>query len=176
MSLAHSLDFGTAMTREMTDLKALYEEDTVAWSENQAAALRAAAQGGSNQKLDWENLAEEIEDLGKSVRRGIHSHIRTIIEHLLKLRYSSAALPKAGWRETITNCRVEIDALLDEAPSVRPQIADFIRDEIPRAVRLVIRNLDQHDELNTALRKELAAATYTSDQILGDWFPPDPQG
>ena len=41
----------------MTDLKALYEEDTAAWAENQAAALRAAAQGRSNQELDWENLA-----------------------------------------------------------------------------------------------------------------------
>ena len=61
------------------DLKTLYEEDTVAWAETQAAALRAAAQGGSNRQLDWENLAEEIEDLAKSERRSLHSHIRRII-------------------------------------------------------------------------------------------------
>ena len=59
----------------MTDLKTLYEEDTVAWSEQQAAALRAAARGGSNQPLDWENLAEEIESLGKSLRLGLRSQI-----------------------------------------------------------------------------------------------------
>jgi len=72
----------------MSDLKALYEDDTVAWAENQAAALRAAARGTSDQPLDWENLAEEIEDLSKSIKRGVHSHIRNIIEHLIKLEYS----------------------------------------------------------------------------------------
>ncbi len=55
----------------MTDLKTLYEEDTVAWSEQQAAALRAAARGGSNQPLDWENLAEEIEELGQVAQTGV---------------------------------------------------------------------------------------------------------
>jgi len=65
----------------MTDLKALYEHDTVAWSEQQAAALRAAARGGSNQLLDWENLAEEIESLGKSLRLGLRSQISRIIQH-----------------------------------------------------------------------------------------------
>ena len=48
----------------MTDLETLYETDTVAWSEHQVIALRAAARGGSNQPLDWENLDEEIEGLG----------------------------------------------------------------------------------------------------------------
>ena len=46
-----------------TNLKAHCEEDTAAWSENQAAPLRSAAQGGSNQELDRENLAEEIESI-----------------------------------------------------------------------------------------------------------------
>ena len=67
----------------MTDLKTLYEEDTAAWAENQATALRAIARGGSNQELDWENLAEEIEDLARFQRRSLRSHIRTIIEHRL---------------------------------------------------------------------------------------------
>jgi len=48
----------------MSDVKTLYKEDFVAWSKEQAEALRSAARDGSNQKLDWENLAEEIEKLG----------------------------------------------------------------------------------------------------------------
>ena len=60
----------------MATLKQLYDADTVAWSENQAAALRAAARatpnpGNSNQPLDCENLAEEIEDLAKAERHCI---------------------------------------------------------------------------------------------------------
>jgi hypothetical protein len=42
----------------------LYEEDFVRWTEQQAAALRAAARAGTNLPLDWENLAEEIDSLG----------------------------------------------------------------------------------------------------------------
>ena len=53
----------------MSDVKSLYDEDFVAWTQQQAKALRAAAGSRTNQPLDWENLAEEVEDLGKSVRR-----------------------------------------------------------------------------------------------------------
>ena len=49
----------------MTELKSLYDTDFLAWSKQQAEALRAAMRNG----LDLGNLAEEIEDLGKSVRR-----------------------------------------------------------------------------------------------------------
>jgi hypothetical protein len=164
----------------MTDLKTLYEEDTVAWAENQAAALRAVAHGGSNQALDWENLAEEIEDLSKSIKRGAHSHIRNIIEHLIKLEHSSADLPREGWRESVANARVEIDALLEESPSLKPQLDQFIRDEIPRAAKLAIASLTGRGELTPSLLQELNAKShldlfsYSQDQILGDWFPPEP--
>ena len=47
----------------------LYEEDFVLWAETQAIALRRAADSGSNLGLDWSNLAEEIESLGRSQRR-----------------------------------------------------------------------------------------------------------
>jgi len=164
----------------MTNLKTLYEEDTVAWAENQAAALRAAAHGRSNQELDWENLAEEIEDLSKSIKRGIHSHIRNIVEHLIKLEHSPAAPPRSGWRESIEHARVEIEALLDESPSLNPQLDQFIREEIPRAAKLAIKRLEGRGELTPALQQQLKAKSYldlfsyTPDQILGDWFPPEP--
>ena len=44
----------------------LYEQDFFLWTKEQAAALRLAK--NSNLPLDWENLAEEIESLGKSPR------------------------------------------------------------------------------------------------------------
>jgi hypothetical protein len=56
----------------MAKLKALYDEDFVRWTEEHAAALRhakslpPAGTRGSNLLLDWENLAEEVESLGKS--------------------------------------------------------------------------------------------------------------
>lgn len=81
----------------MTELKSLYDTDFLAWSKQQAEALRAAMGNGSNQRLDLGNLAEEIEDLGKSVRRELQSQIRRIVRHLLKLEHSPAKEPRRGW-------------------------------------------------------------------------------
>jgi hypothetical protein len=106
----------------MTDLKTLYETDTVAWSEHQAAALRAAARGGSNQQLDWERLAEEIEDLGASQRSALGSHIMRIIQHLVKLEYSPAIEPRNGWRRTIKLARLQAQKRLEESPSLRHEL------------------------------------------------------
>jgi Domain of unknown function DUF29 len=61
----------------------LYDQDFLLWTEEQAAALRRVKE--SNLPLDWENLAEEIESLGKSDRRQLRSQIRRILCHLFKL-------------------------------------------------------------------------------------------
>src|SRR4029077_9662372 len=71
----------------MANTKTLYDEDIVAWSKQQADALRAAARSGSNLQLDWENLAEEVEDLAKSYRLSLKSHLRRIVQHLVKLQH-----------------------------------------------------------------------------------------
>ena len=110
----------------MADLKTLYETDTAAWSEEQAAALRAAARGGSNQLLDWENLAEEIEDLAKSLRRRLRSQIARIIQHQVKLEYSPAIAPRNGWRRTIRLARLDIDRVLEDSPSLKREISRLI--------------------------------------------------
>ena len=46
-------------------------------------------------RFDREHVAEEIEDLGKSERDAVRSQIRRIIEHFLKLAYSSAEQPRS---------------------------------------------------------------------------------
>ena len=66
----------------MSDLKPLHDEDFLAWSKEQAEALRAAATAGSNLALDWENLAEEIEDLGAAQKSALYSQVRRVIQYL----------------------------------------------------------------------------------------------
>ena len=73
----------------------LYDRDFFRWTQEQAAALRAVK--NSNLPLDWANLADEIESLGKSDRRQLRSQIRRILRHLLKLEVSPAFDP-AGAR------------------------------------------------------------------------------
>ena len=87
----------------------MYDQDLVRWSEEQARALREAAHAGWNAPIDWENVAEEIESLGRSERHALASHIALVIEHLLNLQASPATEPARGWRDTIRRARREID-------------------------------------------------------------------
>jgi hypothetical protein len=165
----------------MTDVSTLYDEDFVAWSKQQAKALRAAGRTGSNQLLDWENLAEEIESLGKSDRRELASRLSVIIEHLVKLEHSSARNPRRKWRQTILRERREIVRILSDSPSLRNDVAALIEDETARTVEIAIGDLDLRREINRDLRQKLASKAYlellhySADQVLGDWFPPDPK-
>lgn len=145
----------------------LYEEDFVRWTEQQSLALREAAQQGTNLPLDWGNLAEEIGDLGRSIRHELRSRIATIVEHLLKLEHSPASRPRRGWMDTIDRERSDIDRLLQENPSLRGDVARLITEEAPRVARLTTRLLLRH----RARTRALAPPTYTEDQVLGDWFP-----
>ena len=101
----------------MAELKSLYDNDFLAWSKQQAETLRAATRNGSNQSLDFENLAEEIEDLGKSVRRELQSQIRRVVRHLLNLKHSPAKELRRGWAESVVDARAEIEDLLEASPN-----------------------------------------------------------
>ncbi len=151
----------------------LYQEDFVRWTEEQAAALRDAAGLGTNLKLDWENLAEEIDSLGRSQSRELGSRIAIIIEHLIKLEISPAADPRPGWIDTIGRERRDIEDLLNDSPSLRARVASMIARETPRTVRLVSRSLRNHGETNPETIARAERASYTEDQVLGDWFPGD---
>ncbi|MBV8336749.1 MAG: DUF29 domain-containing protein, partial [Alphaproteobacteria bacterium] len=85
----------------------LYDRDFFLWTQEQSAALRRAKD--PNLPLDWENLAEEIESLGKSQRAELNSQVRRILRHLLKLESSPASDPRAGWRATILDARLELE-------------------------------------------------------------------
>jgi hypothetical protein len=165
---------------EMTRLNALYDEDFVRWTEEQAAALRRAKSSrpagsrGSNLPLDWENLAEEIESLGRSDRRELRSQITRVLRHLLKLEVSPAAEPRAGWRATIREARSEIEGLLEDSPSLRREAEALIKKQIRAAAELAVDDLGQHDEPTDAIWARLEEGEYTAEQVLGDWFPEGP--
>jgi hypothetical protein len=158
----------------MTDLKTLYEKDLAAWSKHQAEALRAAARGGSNQPLDWENLAEEIEELGVSQRSALGSHIMRIIQHLVKLEYSPAVEPRNGWRRTIKLARLQAQKRLENNPSLRHELGRLVEQETRRGLEYAIADLEEHGETDELEANVLRRARYTEEQVLGDWFPEEP--
>lgn len=81
------------------------------WSAQQAALLRCMAAGRrGNDQVDWGNVAEEIESLGRSDKREVARRIQAIPIHLSKLQVSPASAPRAGWRQTILRERAQFAA------------------------------------------------------------------
>jgi hypothetical protein len=156
----------------MSKIGDLYDRDFVLWTEEQAALLRNAK--GSNLPLDWDNLAEEIESLGRSQRAELKSQIRRILRHLFKLVASPAAEPLGGWHATIRDARVEIEDVLEDSPSLRREIADIVATQARSAAKLAAADLERHGERADKVWAILERGGFTADQVLGDWFPEPP--
>ncbi len=120
----------------------LHDRDFYAWTQQQAALLRA----GRLADADLEHLIEEVEDMGGEQKRAIRSHLRRLIEHLLKLRCSPADGPRRGWRDEVRNARVEIEDRLADSPSLGPHLDTLVRDVWPRARRLAASRMADHGE------------------------------
>ena len=150
-----------------------YDQDFYAWTQTQAAALRAAALGGANLPVDWENVAEEIESLGKSQASTLRSRLATIIEHLLKLEFSPAGDPRRSWQDTVARSRLDFDRDIADSPSLLQRIPEWVEREQRAAVRLVLFNLRQHGELTGEIERGIAERRYSGDEVLGEWFPSD---
>jgi hypothetical protein len=104
------------------DGSTLYDEDVCAWAEHQAAALRrlAASRRDLPNDLDWENIAEEIEDVGNAQRRAAESAVRQLFVHLIKLAAAPQVQPARHWRGEIG--RFHNDLLAALTPSMPSRI------------------------------------------------------
>lgn len=152
----------------------LYERDFIAWTEQQASVLRAEAQRRTNTALDWEHLAEEIEDLGRSELNEVASQIRRIVLHLLKLEFSPAVEPRRGWRDSIDDARAEIESRLRRDPGLKSRLPGIIAEEHHAGAKRAIKALQTYQEDVSAILAWLQAGhSYSETQILSDWFPGD---
>jgi hypothetical protein len=157
-----------------TSLDDLYRNDYYAWSRQQAAELRRLLVERVNTPLDLDNLAEEVESLGRSDLRRVKSQLRRIIEHLLKLQYSPASDPRDGWRETILEARQDIDDYL--TPSMRPEIEADLERDYAKARDKTVLALQRHGEVEAAADLPVASP-YTLPELLDpEWWPPVASG
>ncbi len=146
-----------------------YDCDILAWSERQSGLLRRVAAGeGVNDQIDWLNIAEEVEALGKSEKRELRSRIATILLHLIKLQASPAIEPRLGWRETVREQRDGIQILLEDSPSLGQFVAEMIAQSLNAARRKAEASLGDRAE---EPKVDLAGLDYTEDQVLGSWLP-----
>jgi len=154
--------------------RSLYQTDYYAWTQQQAAALRGLAAARVDSKLDLENLAEEVESLGRSDLNTVRSQVRRIIEHLLKLEYSPISEPRVDWRDSVAQARDEIEDHI--TASMSPDVAADLDKLFGRARRAAASGLIKHGEREAA-RALPTSCPYSFEQILDqDWYPPSRHG
>lgn len=165
----------------MSDPASLYERDFYAWTQDQAAALRALAEGLRPNALDVENIAAEIEDLGSSQRNAVQSLVYQVLLHLLKLRHHPDQTACRHWQDEIDEFRETLGRHFEQSPSLKARRAELADKEWSRAARRFLHLLEREghapDAAAAALRTSSGPYFDLDAEVLNpDWFPPPPAG
>jgi hypothetical protein len=114
----------------------LYETDFHAWALTAARQLRE----GRLSEADIEHIAEQVEDMAGKERRELRSRLATIMEHLLKLRLTRGTVldeNRSAWSQTIARERGDLEALLEESPSLKRHIPELLPKAYRQAAQVV---------------------------------------
>ncbi len=139
-----------------------YERDFYGWCCEQAALLRQ----GQLQELDVDHLVEELESLGRSEKRELASRLEVLLAHLLKWQYQSD-YRGASWRDTLKEQRIRTREVIDDNPSLQPQLSE----NVEKAYRLARFAAKKQTKLPLATFPD--SCPYSAEQILDDDFFPD---
>ena len=140
----------------------LYEKDFFLWTERSAELLRA----GRFSEADVANIAQEIEDMGRSSKLEIQSRFAVLVGHLLKWQFQEVARSRS-WRAMIDIQRIDLKAALKQMPSFRAYLAGRVAEFYPKAVAVAVRD--------TGLARSTfpKICPYTIEQILNQQFLPN---
>jgi hypothetical protein len=150
------------MTTELeTNRKNLYETDYLRWIETTLAQLQAR----DYSNIDWENLIEEIGDMGRSERRSLKSNLIVVITHLLKWQYQPN-FRSGSWKGSNVEHRRRIRESLKESPSLKPYfeeiLAECYRDAVKQAMAETFLSVEIFPQVSP----------YKSVELLDDEFIP----
>jgi len=134
----------------------LYDTDILLWSEQQADLLRryAAGERVNDAAVDWPNIVEEIEDVGRSELRSCRSLLRQALRHMLKAEAWPASRDAPTWRADAIDFRrqardaftpsmrqkIDVARLYREALQALPEAVDG---EQPLPINTAVPSLDE---------------------------------
>lgn len=98
-------------------IKELHDRDFYLWTEE----IKKAISNRDFENMDWDNLLDEIDDMGKSEKRSLESYLERLIAHVLKLQYWEAEKERnyKHWKVEIINFRRRIKRLIKQNPSFK---------------------------------------------------------
>jgi len=120
---------------------AAYDRDFYSWLMEQARHVRA----GRWNALDRENLAEEIESLGREQFNKLESALRVLMLHMLKWDYQPDGRDRSWWA-SISEQRLRLNHVLDDNPGLRPRVDEAVARAYGRARLRAIKETDVEKE------------------------------
>ena len=151
----------TDLATEVTPPSTLYDQDFSLWLDEQVALLQA----GRLDRLDRENLIEELESMGRSEKSAIKSNKVVVLTHLLKLQFQ----PERATRSWLGSIREHRRRLRDDLEA-SPSLQRYARDSLARAYDDARKQAA--DETGLALRTFPVACPYSFEQVLDPDFLP----
>ena len=116
-------------------------------------------------EIDVEHLIEEVEDLGKSERRGIASQLTRLLLHLLKWQYQPQRRSDS-WLDFITDARTQIELAIEDSPSLR----NYPLEQLEESYQRVRRQASKQTNMQMSVFPE--ECPYALELVLDeDWLP-----
>ena len=136
-----------------------YDTDYYQWIQETVYALKDK----KFNVIDWDNLVEEIDNMGKSERRALLSLLTRLLEHLLKLSYWETEKKRCGnhWAAEIVNFRSQIETRLEDSPSLRRELPAMYDRALSVAIKSVSKLFILPKDASISLKNALNS----------DWFP-----
>ncbi|VXD24190.1 DUF29 domain-containing protein [Planktothrix paucivesiculata] len=108
---------------ESTENLSLYEQDFYLWIENTVNQLKT----GQLLEVDWGNLIEEIESMGRSEKQALESNLIIVLLHLLKYKYQPDKRSNS-WLSSIYEHRRRLRKALKSSPSLKPYYTEVLEE------------------------------------------------
>ncbi len=137
----------------------LYDKDEVAWLEKSVQLIRKKR----FQALDFQNLAQYLEDMAKRDRREVKSRLVSLLVHLLKWQFQSN-MRSGSWRASIVNQRGELEDEFESA-TLKKHASAILPQAYARAVK------EASAETGLAEFKFPPDCPYTLEYLLSDQWP-----
>jgi hypothetical protein len=105
-----------------------YQSDIYSWSQEQARLLRE----GRWALVDRDNVAEEIESLGRTEFNRLESALRVLLLHMLKWEHQPQKRSRS-WVLSIKEQRLAVEDVLADNPGLKPRIGEALARAYRRA-------------------------------------------
>jgi predicted transcriptional regulator len=152
------------MVAESKQAQKLYETDYYLWVIETVKKL----QNRELEAIDWENLIDEVSELGRREKKKLKSLLRNLWEHLLKLKYwqSEVERNQFHWKGEIRNFRKQIQDELEDSPSLKNYLHEILGECYEDAKQIV------SDKSQLPLETFPESAIAPLEQVLDEnWFP-----